>query len=301
MDLNERQKRRIKYFLIRYMIANGIKGEHYSEYITQKAKLKPDEEGKMPLNSRDPRNWIVDNIEPGPKKLEAYLQFIKIVDSDFELGTETDAEYVNVGLMLSKFTRGPEHMVSPSLVRQARDLSGKVFVSTSEKEGTSRTPSETLCTILSVQAVTDTPFLIVQRFAIGKFQTRENLSEDTQRLAALAETYYDAPLNNDDLCETIAQRLDAALPEITKEAVSLHSFYRGIVAPVPREQSYHGVLQSAAYLPDHIVLKVYCTPNDDIVGARQMATSTSPHLRLQRVDNLGNIKIIFQEYGEPKL
>lgn len=182
------------------------------------------------LHERDPRNWIIDRRKPTIAKLRLYARFIQSTYPDFEFSDTETEDHISIGMALGRFSVGEAEIGSRTLTKNAARLDGSFFVSNSyHRKGLDS--EQTLLNLITVRAVPETPFLVVFRFSLemSRYGTQE-----TEKVAVLMDR--DFSVNED------------GIPPIL-------NLQKGILAPLANGRDYHGMLQSADYCPEYIILK----------------------------------------------
>lgn len=296
------EKLQLQEALIKYKQTHGIKGQHYWLTILEKLDLPTEkrvvdgEEIKPALHERDPRNWITDGIEPGPEKLGIYLDFIRSVNPDFKFRGSLTEEYIQIGLTLARFSVGQAAADDPKLHRQAKNLSGSLFLSKSYQES----DDYDFCRVLFLQAVPGSPFLLAKRFCITNPATP--WSEKNAFLDSLL-TY----MNSDHYCahenlRRFVTEFDKVLPDLVDRSVmSIKTIYKGILAPNGLDHYYHGILQSSNFLPDHVGLRFISEDGDRMSLASEVSHYWPSPAEYVRCEGTNYLASIFSSIEEPRI
>ncbi|MGB4058017.1 MAG: hypothetical protein WBK77_08035 [Alphaproteobacteria bacterium] len=297
------EKLQLQEALIKYKQANGIKGQHYWVTILQtlgmpiETMLVDDKEVKPALHENDPRNWIKNQIEPGKDKLDVYVRFIQKVYPDFKFKASLTEEYIQIGLTLARFSIGAAAADDPKLHREAKNISGSVYLSKSYQ----RNPEgeDDLCKLLSLQAVPGSPFLVVRRFCLTELANywlqRNELTD------YLPQFYESTPSTAHDNLRRLAKIISGSLHDLLGDNLtSIKTIYKGIVSPVGVGQYYHGILQSSNYLPDHVSIKIIDEGDNKAAVAREVSHFWDT-VDYVRCDEAESFERIFSTIGEPVL
>lgn len=222
--------RQMKQLLLKHLHENKETWFSYHTHMVTVVGVK-DLKGKdKPLHERDPRNWIIDGHTPQLSKLRLYGTFIQRTYPDFEFSDTETKDHIALGTALARFSIGEAEIGHKSLSKNAARLDGKFFMSKSyhRNELNSEQP---LLNVMTMKAVTETPFLMIFRFSLLM------------------------PFDAGQDIEKAAIRMDQEFGANKEGRMPILYLQKGILAPLAKEGDYHGMMQSADYCPEYIILK----------------------------------------------
>lgn len=224
----------IKRALKKYAAENNIKPEFYHISIKEELGLSPDDKR---LHSSDPRHWLKPGGHlPNEMKLDIYAEFISKVYPDLKLSDSRITDYIEIGMMLRRFTGGEINISDAKLKKHARSLDGRFFTAgmCRDEAGDGLASFD----MMSFRWITATPFILAYRFRVitpykevpwGPNSTQENI----ERLRKASEYIQD----------TVSSR-DYAQNNIEK----------GIFSPLADGSGYHGIFHTGYATPNHALL-----------------------------------------------
>ena len=265
------EKSQLKKALLKYYFENRPRWYHYEVQIKQ--KLGIDDNDKC-LHERDPRNWIIDGMEPNREKLAIYERFIRAVYPDFEFQDALIAEQVELGMALARFTNTEKQILDKDSCHYAAQYDGKLYIE--ELFWDDIRPEKNLFSLVQLRHILGTPFLAVLHFDMYGLSLH---NEDTN---AFMDVRYSTDFNKDmTLTEDTAKMIESRYEGLIESgAIYPKNAVKGILSPSNDRKSFHGILQPDKSVPYHLIVSPH---RDGDFSVKRLGAETSSNFTLWRL------------------